>query len=1167
MKAKTQFILTGLLVLGLAGNIFSQTQTENYIQSYTVQVPGITNTTTLTNNTPASTALQTIQYFDGLGRPLQTVQKGITPEGGDLIKPITYNMVGLDVINYEPYVSTNSDGSFRGDFETAQPQFYSDNFDNDIMGRSPIKYEQSPLNRILQQGAPGGEYQIGGGHTTNFEYLTNNTSNPLLNVRFWRAGGNMCSTSGFYANSQLYVTKTTNQDGADSYEFKNKQGKVVLKRSVIGLNNDTLVDTYYVYNNLGLLYVVISPEGSAQLTETFYATDPLAKKYVYFYSYDARNRLIEKQIPGKEPEYYVYDKNDKVVLYQDGNMRIPSPTNENQWLFTKYDALGRVIMTGIINTVNTQTRASLQLEANNTTYKCWEILSYSGTASPPNHNYYSNLAFPALTGTTYKILTLNYYDSYKEWKNTSAPDPIISNTELSATFPSPGFSLYHQDLLHVTGKPTVSFTEFNSILLASAVYYDTYGRTIQTVSENHLSGYDRVTTNYKGLTANPERVINFQYTDANSTLDFTEEYNYEYDVAGRQLSYAYNFNNGAVTNMIFNTYNSLGRLVSKDITEKPIVLQTINYEYNIRGWLTKINDPTNVSEQGDLFGMQLNYNVPNSSIPSFIPQYNGNIAAITWQNTDALSSRTNNVGGQKVYTYTYDKLNRLKTGEYSEKDNSVWNTNNKYTESISDYDLNGNIKSLGRHGLVGVNKVPGMIDQLTYSYNGNQLKAVDDAVTTNSTADFSDNMQYYYLTQQPEYEYDGNGNLTKDKNKGILNITYNYQNLPVSITKSGNTRIEYMYDAAGNKRAQLYYVNGTLDKTTDFVSNFVYEDKIPVYHQFADGRVVHQSRNPYYAEYCIKDHLGSVRVAYRLFQGQVQSIQVDSYYPFGMNIKDLTANITTVRNMPNEYLYNGKMMQDEMGLGWLDYGARFYDAVLGRFHTQDAFSEKYLDFSPYQYAMNNPLKFIDINGDSAWSVKRDWNSDDSKGFAKYAQNKLIEYEKSGKKIDCADLALSVLVGYASENGLALQLNSADGKTTFDSNSDSYNSVGEFLNGTKETKGVLSLSTANGDIKSNTFSLDKANKQPGDMIILEKPAGHVASYSSNNTLTYGNQDGNKNPTSVVTTGDWSNSNADRQGRPMSYYPDKAHVNRWLVLATRPQAPQPMKMRSIKPVTSN
>jgi len=89
--------------------------------------------------------------------------------------------------------------------------------------------------------------------------------------------------------------------------------------------------------------------------------------------------------------------------------------------------------------------------------------------------------------------------------------------------------------------------------------------------------------------------------------------------------------------------------------------------------------------------------------------------------------------------------------------------------------------------------------------------------------------------------------------------------------------------------------------------------------------------------------------------------QVNSYYPFGMNIKGLSANGSATYK-PNEYLYNGKMMQDEMGLGLLDYGARFYDAVLGRWHLIDGKSELYWNVSPYVYALNTPINAIDPNG-------------------------------------------------------------------------------------------------------------------------------------------------------------------------------------------------------------
>ncbi len=258
--------------------------------------------------------------------------------------------------------------------------------------------------------------------------------------------------------------------------------------------------------------------------------------------------------------------------------------------------------------------------------------------------------------------------------------------------------------------------------------------------------------------------------------------------------------------------------------------------------------------------------------------------------------------------------------------------------------------------MLSPNNSPGYIDELLYFYQGNQLVGVDDKTTTTNGGDFVDNFNCYYYTQEPEYGYDANGNLTLDKNKGILNIAYNNLNLPSSIDKTGGYRIAYVYDAAGNKLQQLYYENGNLVKTTDFIGNFVYENDMPSCIVYDEGRVVYANNSrTYFGEVYLKDHLGNVRVACRRENGVLKTRQVDSYYPFGMNIKGLTSNSTDV-NRPNEYLYNGKMMQDEMGLGWLDYGARFYDAVLGRWHSPDPL-EQYE--SGYVYGGNNP---ISMNG-------------------------------------------------------------------------------------------------------------------------------------------------------------------------------------------------------------
>jgi RHS repeat-associated protein len=131
---------------------------------------------------------------------------------------------------------------------------------------------------------------------------------------------------------------------------------------------------------------------------------------------------------------------------------------------------------------------------------------------------------------------------------------------------------------------------------------------------------------------------------------------------------------------------------------------------------------------------------------------------------------------------------------------------------------------------------------------------------------------------------------------------------------------------------------------------------------YDEGRVVYanNSRN-YFGEVYLKDHLGNVRVARRRENGVLKTRQVDSYYPFGMNIKGLSQN-STDQTRPNEYLYNGKQMQDEMGLGWLDYGARMYDPALGRFHVPDPLIEWHFNTTPYHYCFNNPINLIDIFG-------------------------------------------------------------------------------------------------------------------------------------------------------------------------------------------------------------
>jgi RHS repeat-associated protein len=228
-----------------------------------------------------------------------------------------------------------------------------------------------------------------------------------------------------------------------------------------------------------------------------------------------------------------------------------------------------------------------------------------------------------------------------------------------------------------------------------------------------------------------------------------------------------------------------------------------------------------------------------------------------------------------------------------------------------------------------------------------------------------------------------------------------------------------------------------------------------------------------------------------------------------MNIKGLSANSTDTYK-PNEYFYNGKMMQDEMGLNWLDYGARMYDPVLGRWHSVDLMAEKYPGFSPYAYTYNNPIIYIDPNGLEGWPVTRGWNRSDISGYSQYATAKIQEFKNSKVKDDCANFALRLIVGYASENGLPITLTNSKG-TSFDAGSDKYTTPLQYLNDVRKEIQAK-------DLPLNTIDIPQNETQAGDMEIMHweinegvrKDMNHVAIFAKfnnkipmNSTIVWGN----------------------------------------------------------------
>ena len=226
----------------------------------------------------------------------------------------------------------------------------------------------------------------------------------------------------------------------------------------------------------------------------------------------------------------------------------------------------------------------------------------------------------------------------------------------------------------------------------------------------------------------------------------------------------------------------------------------------------------------------------------------------------------------------------------------------------------------------------------------NRFRENATAFVYNNSFEFKDSMK-----QANEYTYDANGNLTKDLNKGISGITYNFLNLPNAVTFSDGSTITYTYGADGTKLRTVHKI-GSTTTTTDYCGNVVYENGVQKLLLTEEGYVtLSDSKYHYY----LKDHQGNNRVVISQ-SGTVE--ETNHYYPFGGAFAS-TSNV-------QPYKYNGKELDSKKGLNWYDYGARHYDAALGRFTTNDRFAEKYYSMSPYQYGANNPVNNIDVNGDT-----------------------------------------------------------------------------------------------------------------------------------------------------------------------------------------------------------
>ncbi|MEX0275087.1 MAG: DUF6443 domain-containing protein, partial [Flavobacteriaceae bacterium] len=759
---------------------------NNYIYSRTYQQTaaemGISQSAAVAYFQENDGLLQEITYFDGLGRPIQQLGIDQSPGKNDIVTHLEYDDYGRMEKEYLPFHTTDGTiGSFRPGAKAAIEAYYDvSKYENTLNPYSQKLFETSPLNRVEKQAAPGNDWALTAGddRSIEFDYLTNthDPANPTDssndNVKMFRvstvASGNTydatlefgtdgTNTIEYYTQGELYknITKDENHTGTSknhtTEEFTDKQGRVVLKRTYADMDLDEdgiieagetelLHDTYYVYDDFGNLSYVLPPKmdaSTASLTNLNANLNELGYQYVY----DHRNRLVEKRIPGKGWEYIVYNTLNQPIMTQDANQAAKSP---KEWLFTKYDAFGRVAYTG--KATDNQQRHEIQADVDAETGDAWVVQSSNSIdIGGLSTLHYNDEAYPRTTVTPTvltEVLTVNYYDDYVD-KPAGAPASIVllgSATNETNSGSVKGLATVSRvKVLDVTGS---------NVWINTLTYYDDKGRPVYVYSDNTFLGVIDIVETQLDFIGKPLKTRS-THTKGSTTIVTIDNFNYDHVgrlvaqtqcigdaslgdscpagqaapanpiytdtpgtsrtdiattsitlkdgfeiIATASLSYTATIDPNATGGdagrelIVLNDYDELGQLRNKKVggaTAASIPaspgLQQIDYTYTVRGWLKGIND--NDTSDNTLTmdaGDLFGFRIGYNEGNAL---YNGNIALTQWQTANADDSSL------KTYNYEYDALNRITKGS----DNTA-----KYELSKVAYDKNGNIMKLTRLG-------------------------------------------------------------------------------------------------------------------------------------------------------------------------------------------------------------------------------------------------------------------------------------------------------------------------------------------------------------------------------------------------------------------------------------------------------------------------------------
>ena len=879
-----------IMLLMVSHITHAQTSGRNYIMTETML------------DSLGTKIVKSVQYFDGFGRPNVLATGGLSPNGNYVYSKTEYDSLGREAKTWLPAVGTTSPNIIT---DSSMSTLSQSTYNGDAYAFSETTYDT--LGRPIFVSTPGDAwYQAGKGVRT--DYKTNAANSVKRYVVTPNADA--ITQDEYYEPGMLTCVKTTDEDEKTIEVYKDFMDRVILERRSNGN------DTYYVYNNKGLLCGVLPPLYQTQENDDL----------IYQYKYDDYGRCTEKTLPGCSPINYEYDKCGRLAFMKDGTM------SGNSCRFYLYDQLNRLVIQGLCSGKNISPTTSLPATA----------VFGTGDTEITGTGYYISSAY-ALVNPTIEIV--HYYDNY-QFLSLSALQDSIGNASLNRTGHANATSFQTGQLVKTS----------NGRYLCTALYYNQKGQVVETC-ENTLNGVIHNTTTTYTFTGKPV-TVNESVTKNNTTRAVVQENTYDTNT-DQLLTRTHKFRDATAVNTGSYAYDDLGRL---DSVSRYLNRTSVRYAYDLHGWLTNIHGQDHY-HNALLFDEKIQY-----ADGSRTHLYNGNISYTKFTTPDYPMGQ----GNQCVYEYSYDGLNRLTGALFGYC--PVNTNNNTFTSYFSEnmtYDANSNITSLMRYGKHN-NGNYSAIDILNFTYDGNKLYSIIDHgvnLVTEGAFDFKDDLIDSFYA--PEYWYNSNGALSYDANKGVSWIDYDKLGNPIRVQFTDHSITEHVYAADGRRLKTIHRTSipqsnplgiGVTASLTpaqtqsidsiDYVGSFIYEKGQLKRYMFDDGYLKLYT-NTFSPRFFIKDHLGNNRI---VTDGSGNIQQNTNYYPYG--------GMTSISTGQGEqqFKYNGKEYDPMHGLNEYDYGARQYDPAIGKFTTMDPLCEKYYHISPYAYCGGNPVNAVDPDG-------------------------------------------------------------------------------------------------------------------------------------------------------------------------------------------------------------